>query len=261
MKISITIPAHNEEKRIEKTLETYLHFFRDKKILKEIDDFEILVVLNACRDNTLGVVEALQPRYPELRRLILEPAGKGFAIKTGFRDALTRDTDLIGFVDADMATLPETFFELVQAVAASDGVIASRWLPQSIVKTPQTFLRRVLSRGFNLLVKTILFLPYRDTQCGAKLFKRHTLEQIIDLMGNAQWAFDIELLYLINLRGLQMKELPTLWEDRKESKLSLAKVPLQMFLSLVRIRILYSPFKGLVTLYDKLPKWLKIHKV
>src|SRR5438477_4193786 len=116
MKISITIPAYNEEQRIEKTIRTYHTFFSQKNI-----SFELIVVLNGCKDNTIGVVQRVRNDISGNIVIIdLPQAGKGLAIKAGFADALTRDNDLIGFVDADMATLPAAFYDLVTNIGDND---------------------------------------------------------------------------------------------------------------------------------------------
>ncbi|MDP2628568.1 MAG: glycosyltransferase, partial [Nanoarchaeota archaeon] len=172
--------------------------------------------------------------------LDFEEGGKGFAVKEGFRDALKRDNDLIGFVDADMATSPEAFSDVVRKSKNYDGIIASRGLKESVVKT--SLMRKITSRGFNFLTRSILFLNFSDTQCGAKIFKRKAIEDIIDGIGITQWAFDIDLLFRLKKKGFKIGEIPTKWEDKEYSKLNLTRVPLQMFLAIIRLRIIYSPF-------------------
>lgn len=259
MTVSIVIPAHNEEKRISKTLEEYGRFFNEKLENKEIDNYEILVVLNACEDNTLAVVKKFQKKNKKIKYLDFKLAGKGFAIIEGYKDVLQRNIDLVGFVDADMATPPESFYDLVKSIKGHDGIIASRWLKGSVIKTKQTILRRITSRGFNFLVRSLLFLPYSDSQCGAKLFKRSVVKTVVVDLGITKWAFDVDLLYKIKRKGFKIKEIPTIWEDKKESKLNLTKVPFQMLSSIIRLRLLYSPFKFIVRLYDKMPEKIKIH--
>ena len=259
MKLSIVIPAHNEEKRVGRTLEEYGKFFNEKLKNKELDNYEILVVLNACKDNTLAVVKKFQKKNKKIKYLDFKQAGKGFAIIEGYKDILQRDMDLIGFVDADMATPPESFYMLVRNIKGYDGTIASRWLKGSVIKTKQTILRRITSRGFNFLVRAFFLLPYKDTQCGAKLFKRNVVKTVAADLGITKWAFDVDLLYRIKRKGFKIKEIPTIWEDKKESKLNLTKVPFQMFSSIIRLRLLYSPFKFIVRLYDKMPEKIKLH--
>src|SRR5579871_1678342 len=116
MKISIIIPAYNEETRIEKTIRAYHRFFSEKQQSDDLT-FELVIVLNGCKDNTLAVVEKVRNDLSSHIIIInLIEAGKGLAIKTGFADALHRENDLIGFVDADMATSPQAFYDLIHHI-------------------------------------------------------------------------------------------------------------------------------------------------
>ncbi|MFA5173803.1 MAG: glycosyltransferase [Candidatus Pacearchaeota archaeon] len=255
-KISIIIPAHNEEKRIDATLERYGEFFSDLNKKKK-EYAEILVVINNTTDNTEGVVKIMSKKYPIIKFLNLKPKGKGFAIIEGFKDSLAKNFDLIGFVDADMSTNPEHFYWLIKSINKNDGAIASRALKESKVK--MSLKRKITHKGFNFLVRILLFLPYKDTQCGAKIFKREALEQIVNELGLTQWGFDVDLLYKLKKRGLKIKEIRTVWEDKGGSKINLKKVPIRMFASVIRLRLLNSRFKKMVDFYDKLPEKIKIH--
>ena len=258
IKISIIIPAYNEEKRIGRTLERYCEFFGELK-KKNLLDFEILIVLNACKDNTLGVVKEKQKKFREIKYLEFKQGGKGFAITQGFKDALKRENDLIGFVDADMATPPEAFSDLIRFSKNYDGIIASRGLKKSAVNF--SFTRKITHKGFNFLVRALLGMPYRDTQCGAKVFKREVIKSIVDNLGATKWAYDIDLLYKIRKRGFKIIEIPTIWENKEGSHLDLIKVPIQMFSSIVRLRLIFSPFRFIVRAYDRLPEKVKIHNL
>src|SRR3989344_315709 len=261
MEISIVIPAYNEAERIGKTLEAYAQFFKSKVKSKVLKRFEVLVVLNGCSDNTLEIVKKIHKKHKEVIFLDFKQGGKGFAILEGFKDAFTRKYSHIGFVDADLATSPEAFYELLMNMEGYDGIMGSRWLKESKVMTRQPLLRLIMSRGFNTIVRTLLVFPYKDTQCGAKIFTLKSLQKVVPKIHHTQWAFDIELLYHLRKQGFQVREFPTTWEDRKGSKLNVTNVPMQMFLAVVRIRIIHSPFKTIVTWYDTLPKKLKIHKI
>lgn len=256
MKLSITIPAHNEEERIPKTLEEYLKFFGELKKDKMLD-FEIITVLNNCSDNTLGVVKKFAEKNKEIRYLDFEEQGKGFAIIKGFKDALKRDSDLIGFVDADMSTRPEYYYDLVKNLNGYDGVIASRSKKGAVVKT--TLLREITHKGFSFLVRSILFLKIYDSQCGAKIFRREVIEKTIDEIGSTLWTFDVDMLYRIKKRGFKINEIPTVWENAEKSRINLMKTPVRMFSGVIRLRLLNSPFKFIVRAYDLLPEKIKIH--
>ncbi len=263
--ISIIIPAHNEEKRITETLENYGKFFREKKAEKEIRDFEILVVINNTQDRTEEIVKSFIKKYSEIRYLKFKEGGKGFAIIEGFREALKRGNRLIGFVDGDMSTPPEAFYDLIMVLKKNkkiDGVIADRWNRKSIIQPKQTFLRRFVSRGYNLIVRALFLFPYQDTQCGAKMFRREFIEKTIHKLKTIGWGFDIALLFCLKKEtDAKIISIPTIWKDKQESHINLKKIPLLMFLSAIRLRMMHSPFNFLVRFYRKLPKKLKLNEI
>jgi len=238
MKVSIIIPAHNESKRIARTLENYLAFLSEKKKNKEIADFMIIIVANACKDDTVKIAEKISKKSKEIKILNFEIGGKGFALKEGFKEALKYDFNLIGFVDADMATSPEAFYDLTKNIKNYDGVIASRYIKGSIVKPKQTLMRIIASRVFNFLIHCLFLLPYKDTQCGAKIFKKEVIEEVLPKLSMSQWAFDIDLLYNIRKHGFKIKEFPTNWGDITASKINLKKASVQMFLAILQLRII-----------------------
>ncbi len=254
--ISIVIPAYNEEKRIGKTLEEYGKFFEEKKAEKEIDHFEIVVVLNACKDNTEKVVKTEMKKFKEIRYLNFERGGKGFAIIEGFKVA---KGELIGFVDADMATKPDAYYDLIKNIGKNDGIISSRYVKGSIVKPKQTFKRIAASRVFNFLVRSLFMMSYRDTQCGAKVFKRAAAEKIVKDIGITEWAVDVDMMYIAKRNHLRIREFPTRWQDQAESKLNLKKSSTRMFFSILRLRLAYSPFRFVIRVHDMMPEFIKLH--
>ena len=258
MKISIVIPAYNEEKRIGKTLNAYSRYFNS--IIKEKDlDYEILVVINNTTDRTKGIVKKIQNKNKKIRYLDLKQGGKGYAIIEGFKDSLRRKNDLIGFVDSDMSTLPEEYARLALDIGEYDGIIASRYLPGAIVKPKPTTQRMVSSRIYNLWIRFLFLMPYHDTQCGAKVFKREAVAKVVNKLIITKWAFDVDLLYNLRKYGFKIKETPTRWSDAAYSKINFLKAGPIMALSMLRLRLLNSPLKGLIKLYGVLPDWMKIH--
>jgi glycosyltransferase involved in cell wall biosynthesis len=221
MKISIVIPAYNEENRIEKTIRTYHQFFSQKQ---SILSFELIIVLNGCKDNTIGVVEKIRNDIANNSIIIIDlpQAGKGLAIKSGFANALTRENDLIGFVDADMATEPQAFFDLVTHINNADGAIASRYMAGAHITPQRPAYKRWGSRLiYEPYVRLLFGLSYYDYQCGAKIFKKAVIEKITPQLTVTQWAFDVEVLYLCKKGGFIIKEVPTVWHDQRDSKLTL----------------------------------------
>ncbi len=245
-KISIIIPAHNEEQRIGKTLDAYAQFFMQKKQEEQLD-FEILVVLNGCTDNTQRVVDDAQRLWgSEIRSIVSPEAGKGLAVIAGFADALTRHNTMIGFVDADMATRPEYFYELIPHLSTHHGAIASRYAPAAKLFPPRPRIKRWGSKLFyESLVRLLFRINYHDYQCGAKVFKREVIEKVVSSMRLKQWAFDVELLYLCKKYGFGTKEIPTVWYDQTGSKLRFMSSGPRMLATLVYLRLVYSPLRFL----------------
>lgn len=240
MKISIVIPAHNEETRIPRTLESYGRFFSGLKKARKIENFEINVIVNASKDKTLDVVKAAGKKFKEIRWLDFEQGGKGFAIIEGFKDSLKRKSDLIGFVDADMSTSPEEFFKLAENIREYDGIIASRYIEGAVVEK-QPFRRIAVSRLGNFIIRTLFFMPYHDTQLGAKLFRREAIASIVDELGVTNWAFDVDLLYKLRKKGKKIREIASIWKDEGGSKLNLKRATPQVFFAVFQLRIFNSP--------------------
>ncbi len=257
MKLSIIVPAHNEGRRLPPMLKSYSSYFNELQARKVLN-YELLVVINNSTDNTREVVKAALATNRAIRCLDFEEGGKGFAIVEGFKDALSRPNDLIGFVDADMATSPEEFYKLVLALKNNSGVIAARWRPDSRI-TKQTRFSLLKSKIFNFIARSLFLFPYSDTQCGAKLFTRRAVEYVCTRMSITKWAFDIDLLYKLRSGGFSVIEIPTVWQDKSESHLKVFHASLEMFLAIVRLRIIHSPFSFIVRAYDSLPQSLKVH--
>jgi len=232
----LLIPAYNEERRIEPVLRDYAGFFKDHYRGK----FQLVVVLNGCRDNTMGVVRRVAQDFPSISALeFREPIGKGGALIEGLR--LAPLADLIGYVDADGATPPHAFLELVSHAAEADCVIGSRWLPGAVLHIEQTGKRRFASRVFHQIVELFFGMHIKDTQCGAKVMHRQAVEKIHSTLRIADMAFDINLLYSLKRAGFSILEVPTEWTDKIGSKVTLFRTSLTMFLSALRIRLIYSP--------------------
>ncbi len=243
MKLSIVVPAYNEEFRIGPMLEAYLPYFSERYG----GEVEILVVVNGSHDRTAEIVLSHAARYPILRCLIQpRKVGKGGALIQGFHQARGA---LIGFVDADGATPPAAFDDLVAHIGDAAAIIASRWARGARVTPPQPLSRRIASRLFNTQVRLFFGLRLTDTQCGAKLMRREALLPLLPHFGITQWAFDVDLLYQLKRGGGRVREIPTTWSDVAGSKIEIGRASLQMFLALVRLRLMYSPFRWVVRLY------------
>lgn len=226
--ICIVIPAYNEATRIEHTLEEYAKYFKDKP-----EKTTFLVVANNCKDNTVAVAKAVAKKHKNIKIINLKPGGKGFAIKQGFLWALKSKIkyDLIGFVDADMATLPQYYYDLIKAAKNHDGAIASRYIKGAVVHPKRPWGRKVGGKLYNWILRAMFGLKYKDTQCGAKIFNHDTIKKVTPLMSETGWSFDLELLYLCKLFEKDIIEIPTTWSDQPGSHLTISSKLAKEFLN------------------------------
>ena len=247
----LLIPAYNEEERIGPVLRRYAEYFREHYRGK----FQIVVVLNGCRDNTMAVVESAAADFPEIRALeFASPIGKGGALIEGLK--LAGSADLVGYVDADGATAPEAFLDLVRHCREVDCAIGSRWLPGAVIKQTQSLKRRIFSRCFHLLVEALFWMNIKDTQCGAKVMRHQAVEAIHSGLRIADVAFDINLLYSLKRNGFSIREVPTVWTDQIGTKIHLNKGSVGIILSVIRLRLVYSPFYKMLRPLRPLEAWI-----
>ena len=222
-KYSIIIPAYNEADRIKSVLMRYA---------AEIPGQEIIVVFDG-QDNTPYIVEEVAKGCPDIRLLTFRRRlGKGGAIIEGFKAARG---GRIGFVDADDSVSPKDLKAMFETLREVDGVIASRRLVTSKIMVKQPFKRRLAGRGFNMLVRTLFGLPFKDTQCGAKVFTRSAISDIIDELETRGFEIDVEILWRLKNKGHRVVEYPITWSHSEGSKFKLSN-SYAMFSSLIKIR-------------------------
>lgn len=239
--ISIVIPAHNEALRIGRTLHNFANYFGAR--------VELIVVLNGCSDNTLEVVESLEGSLAAPLRILSFRSSigkKGGALIEGFKAATGTK---IGFVDADNATSPEEFDRLCGLLENYGMVFGSRWMAGATVYNRTSFLRKLASKSFVILVRVLFGLPYHDTQCGVKLFTSTALRRILPRLSTTDSAIDVELLLVARREGLSIHEEPTVWTDNdtsvySTSPLKFYRTSFSMFRSLVRLRLKPYPMKS-----------------
>ncbi len=236
--LRIVIPAYNEEARIVPTLRDYCSVFSNSA--------HVVVVANGCNDATAGAARDLQSEFPNLSLIDIPNAiGKGGAVRVGMS---TGNEPFVGFVDADGSTSAREFARLFEALrnSSSDAVVGSRWLPESKVDPRQSFARRLASRTFNSIVRALFGLRLHDTQCGAKLFRREALRTILVSLEVADFAFDIEVLWLLKRIGKTISEVPTTWADRAAgTKIRLLRSSWGMLASILRLRLRYTLLWGI----------------
>ncbi|MBI3088501.1 MAG: glycosyltransferase [Candidatus Omnitrophica bacterium] len=211
--VSIIVPVYQEERRIAATLDTIRGFLEPRR------PFEVIVVDDGSRDRTAAVVSDYAVRHPSVRLIRLaDNRGKGAAVRAG---VLASRGSVICFCDADLA-MPITHVEQVLALSRRDEVvIASRTLPGSEILVRQGLARRVMGRAFNALVRALFALPFGDTQCGFKGFRRDAALAIFPRLRIDGFAFDVELLVVARRLGCRIGEMPVRVDHSAASTVSL----------------------------------------
>ena len=235
-RLRIIIPAHNEERRIEPTVRDFCAHFGDRAV--------IVVVANACSDGSVRILRRLCAEFANLELLVIAaPIGKGGAVRAGFK---LGDEPYVGFTDADHSTSAAEFDRLFGICAQRElcGVIGSRWKRGAKIERKQPTQRLIASRVFNAFVRVLFGLPFADTQCGAKVFRRSAIAGAITSLELADFAFDIDLLTNVRGRGCAVEEVATVWSDSLTgtSVTQLGRTSAIMLWGLVRLRIRRSIF-------------------
>jgi dolichyl-phosphate beta-glucosyltransferase len=228
--LSIVIPAYNEAPRLGPTLQRIASYLDT-----HFTDSEIIVVDDGSTDDTAALIQSYAAGSPRIR-LLQNPGnrGKGYAVRHGMLEARG---DWILFSDADLSSPIEEVEDLLEAAAQSKAAIAigSRAVDRSLVKTHQSAAREFSGRFFNLLVRLITALPFQDTQCGFKLYRRDAAQAVFSLQRLDGFSFDVEDLVIAKRHGIPAVEVPVEWANVEGTKVSLTK-GLQSFADLVRIR-------------------------
>lgn len=231
VELSLIIPAHNEQLRLVPTLATYHRALQHRYN----GAFEIIVVANACTDDTVRVAHEAASTLHHVRLIeIPEAVGKGGAVLAGFREA--RGWRVL-FADADAASEPHSLIDLAGALERHDVVIGSRRLPTSTIARPQPLRRRLVGHAFALTVRMLYGMPYHDTQCGAKAFRRDAAQRLLGCVEESRWAFDVDLLLSARLLGLSVAEHPVIWSDQQGSQLRLMSTAGEIVPSLWRLKL------------------------
>jgi glycosyltransferase involved in cell wall biosynthesis len=228
--LSIVIPAYNERARIELTLKRVMTCVEEQGW-----DAEVLVVDDGSRDGTPEIVQRWMDRYQRLH-LIKNGAnrGKGYSVRNGLLQAAG---DIVMFTDADLSAPMEEANLLLAAIAdGADVAIGSRWLDKERQTTHQPMYRRFFGRCFNWVTRTVIGLPFKDTQCGFKAFKRPAAQVIFRLQRIERWGFDPEILFIARKLGYSIVEVPVTWGHDERSRMSYLKDGMKMLEEMAVIR-------------------------
>ena len=230
LQYSIIIPAYNEQARIAATLDGVLEC-----VARRNWTVEVLVVNDGSSDGTAQMVRQIAAANPSVR--LIENArnrGKGYSVRNGMLQARA---PIVMFTDADLSSPMEEAELLFAALAAgADVAIGSRWLERSRQTIQQPLYRRFFGRCFNGCTRLVMGLPFADTQCGFKAFRREAALAVFTRQTIERWGFDPEILFIARHLALKVKEVAVTWGHDERSRISYLRDGMQMMQEIVRVR-------------------------
>jgi len=227
---SFILPAYNESERLTTSLPKVLEYISKRQMAAEI-----IVVNDGSKDDTADVVRRFAAVHP-LVRLLENPGnrGKGYSVRNGMLHARG---EVLLFSDTDLSSPIGEADKLFAAIlSGADVAIGSRWLQRELQTERQPLLRQLYGRLFNLGLRVVLGLGYRDTQCGFKAFTRKAAHVIFPRQHVERWGFDPEILFLADKFKLRTVEVPVEWAHDHRSKINPLRDGIRMASEVLQVR-------------------------
>jgi len=228
LELSILIPAHNEEKRMETCLIRLTDFLKHTHPTSEI-----VISEDGSKDRTVEIVNEFKQEEPRIQITLLhatERLGKGGGLKRGI-EACTGEFTV--FTDTDLPVPLETITQAVELLKGGADVVAgSRVMKES--KRDEPLKRRILSRGFHYLALISLGMRW-DSQCGFKAVRTSVGRDLFSQMANPGFAYDVDFLIQAKRKGVKVVEMPVEWHYNTDTSMRLSQDVLDMFKELVHI--------------------------
>ncbi|MEB0288263.1 glycosyltransferase family 2 protein [Cryobacterium sp. 10I1] len=227
-RVSVVIPAYNEEWRILPTVGAIATHMCSRG-----EPWELIIADDGSTDTTVSLLQDL--RFPNMTVLVAaKNTGKGDAVRRGM---LAARGEFILFADADQSTPIEQFDHLMAKIDAGYDVVVGSRAAAGAAVSGKSALRKVLSRGLHVMVSVGFGIEIADTQCGFKLFTAPAARSLFTLQVVDGFSFDLEVIYLAGRLGLSTAEVPVEWIDAPGSTVDAAKVSLQFVADLVKIKV------------------------
>jgi glycosyltransferase involved in cell wall biosynthesis len=228
-KLSVIVPSFNEELRLPSSLELIAAYVNAAK-----RSTEVLVVDDGSTDRTAEVAASFRDRIVNLRVLKNgENRGKGYSVRHGMQEA---KGEYVLFTDADLSAPIEEADKLLSALQQYDVAIGSRAMNRELIEVHESPFREFAGIIFNRIVRIVLWLPFVDTQCGFKAFRRERCRVIFEQQRIERFGFDPELLYLARHHGLKSIEIPVRWSHSPATKINMMRDSILMFVEVFSIR-------------------------
>jgi glycosyltransferase involved in cell wall biosynthesis len=227
--VEVAVPVYNEEKILARSVRELHSYLTDNLPFR----FIITIAENASTDGTFAAAQQLSAELPGVRAVHLDRKGRGLALRHVWASS---DADVVAYMDADMSTGLDAFLPLIAPLLSghSDLATGSRLAHgATVVRSPR---REIISRSYNLLLRTVLSARFADAQCGFKAGRTEVIRALLPDVKDNAWFFDTELLILAQRRGLRIYQVPVAWTEDPDSKVDIAGTALANLRGVARLR-------------------------
>ncbi|KAB8185062.1 bifunctional glycosyltransferase family 2/GtrA family protein [Microbispora catharanthi] len=214
--VEVVVPVYNEERVLAASVER-LHAYLSGDFPY---GFRVTIADNASTDGTWTIARRLARELPGVRAVHLDQKGRGRALRRVWESS---DADVVGYMDVDLSTDLDAFLPLIAPLMTghSDLAIGTRLSPWSnVVRGPK---REVVSRSYNLLLRSLMGARFSDAQCGFKAARTEVVQALLPAVKDEAWFFDTELLLLAEQHGLRIHEVPVDWVDDPDSRVDIVR--------------------------------------
>jgi glycosyltransferase involved in cell wall biosynthesis len=235
--VEIAVPVYNEEKILARSVRQLHSYLTDNLPFR----FVITIADNASTDGTSATARQLCAELPGVRAVHLDRKGRGLALRHVWGSS---DADIVAYMDADMSTGLNAFLPLIAPLLSghSDLATGSRLAHgATVVRSPK---REIISRSYNLLLRTVLSARFADAQCGFKAGRTEVIRALLPDVKDNAWFFDTELLILAQRRGLRIYQVPVSWTEDPDSKVDIVGTALADLRGVARLRFRSSSKHG-----------------
>lgn len=230
--VEVVVPVYNEERALPQSIPALRDFLAGPAFPYE---WRILIADNASVDGTPAVGQKLVAENAgKVEYVRIGRKGRGFALKQVW---LASPMDIVSYMDVDLSTGLDAFPPLIRAIAEEgyDVAIGSRLASQARVR--RSLRRRILTRGYNSIIKAMFGTRFSDAQCGFKAVNREAAQRIIPLIEDNNWFFDTELLILAEKMGCRIKDVPVEWVEDTDTRVKIAATVTEDLRGLLRLRL------------------------
>jgi len=226
--IEVVVPVHNEQRVLEASI-VRLHRYLTADFPFA---FRITIADNASTDATWLLAKRLAERLPDVRAVHVAEKGRGRAVRQVWSAS---DADVVAYMDVDLSTGLEALLPLVAPLLSghSDLAIGTRLANgAAVVRGPG---RELVSRCYNLLLRTVLRARFTDAQCGFKAGRTEVVRALLPDVQDQEWFFDSELLLAAQHHGLRIHEVPVDWVEDTDSRVDLVRTALDDLRGMARV--------------------------